>query len=657
LTSSSSAYRADIDGLRALAILPVVGFHAFPDSITGGFVGVDVFFVISGFLITSIIIDALARGRFSYLDFYVRRIRRIFPALILVLIPSFAFGWYILLPHEFAQLERHLTAAAAFASNFSLWAEAGYFDNSANTKPLQHLWSLAIEEQFYILWPLLLGFAWKRTKKLAVLTAVVAIVSFSINLWLVSGDKTAAFYSPLSRTWELMVGGLLAQLAHEQGGRASIRPNWQSTIGLGLILSAVILLDSNRAFPGWWALLPTVGTFLVIGAGPGAWLNSKFLARREMVLVGLISYPLYLWHWPVLVFMRIALQRNLVVVDKLIAVSLSLCLAYATYRIVEKPLRNISPAWSARTLSASMASILLLAAACSHWQLRPRNDTEAISKFLDAVYDWDYPDGLEHRIVAGSLRRAYAYKGALSTNTLFFGDSNMEQYYPRIRHLIEQQPDKFNSAILVGNQRQRCYAVVHIFLKEADDCGSVMRDISSLALAKGTDAIAIIYGGMSYELLMRTEAGYFSFGQFIRSMKLNGRRVYVVLSMPDGEELDPRNMFSGSRLTKLEAKPVSDIHFNYQEYFRRYGESRDKVERAALDNGAVVIDPLKFLCPEKSCPVFDGKGTPLYKDWVHMRASYVRESAVYIDQTLEPSRPVDGAIPGPARCRLGDCGK
>ncbi|MEA2864100.1 MAG: hypothetical protein QOC84_2056 [Bradyrhizobium sp.] len=291
LTSPSNAYRADIDGLRALAILLVVGFHAFPDSITGGFVGVDVFFVISGFLISSIIVDALASDRFSYFDFYVRRIRRIFPALLLVLIPSFAFGWYALLPHEFAQLERHLAAAAAFVSNFSLWAEAGYFDNSANTKPLQHLWSLAIEEQFYILWPLLLAFAWKRTKKLAALTAVIALASFSMNLWLVSGDITAAFYSPLSRIWELMAGGLLAQLVRDQDGRGSIRPNMQSTVGLGLILSAVFLLDSNRAFPGWWALLPTVGTFLVVGAGPGAWLNSKFLARPEMVLVGLISYP------------------------------------------------------------------------------------------------------------------------------------------------------------------------------------------------------------------------------------------------------------------------------------------------------------------------------------------------------------------------------
>ncbi|MEA2864101.1 MAG: hypothetical protein QOC84_2057 [Bradyrhizobium sp.] len=279
-----------------------------------------------------------------------------------------------------------------------------------------------------------------------------------------------------------------------------------------------------------------------------------------------------------------------------------------------------------------------MAAACTHWPLQPRNDADGISKFLDALYDWDYPDGLEHRIIAGSLRRAYAYKGTLSTNTLFFGDSNMEQYYPRIQHLVEQQPAKFNSAIFVGNQRQRCFAIVQIFVKDEDDCGSVMRDITSLAMAKDTDSIAIIYGGMSYELLMRTEAAYLRFGQFIRSMILNGKRVYVVLSMPDGEELDPRNMFSGSRLTKLEARPVSDIHFNYEEYFHRYGKSRDKVERAALENGAVVIDPLKFLCAEKFCPVFDAKGAPLYKDWLHMRASYARESAVYIDQTLEPSK-------------------
>jgi peptidoglycan/LPS O-acetylase OafA/YrhL len=211
-------YRADIDGLRAIAVLSVVGFHAFPHLIRGGLIGVDIFFVISGFLISTIVFDSLDRKCFSFAEFYSRRIRRIFPALIVVLIASFAFGWFALLADEYKQLGKHIAAGAAFVSNFVFWNESGYFDNAAASKPLLHLWSLGVEEQFYLVWPLLLWVAWQKRFNLLIIAVLVAVISFALNAQGIGKDAVATFYSPQTRFWELMVGSMLAWLALHGGG-------------------------------------------------------------------------------------------------------------------------------------------------------------------------------------------------------------------------------------------------------------------------------------------------------------------------------------------------------------------------------------------------------------------------------------------------------
>lgn len=198
-------YRPDIDGLRAVAILSVVGFHAFPATIRAGFVGVDIFFVISGFLISTIIYGNLERNTFSFVEFYSRRIRRIFPALLIVLIASFVFGWFALLGDEYKQLGKHIAAGAGLVSNFVLRSEGGYFDTAAEAKPLLHLWSLGIEEQFYIVWPLLIWAAWKTRFNFLTITVSLALISFALNLRWVHKDAIIAFYSPQSRFWELLV--------------------------------------------------------------------------------------------------------------------------------------------------------------------------------------------------------------------------------------------------------------------------------------------------------------------------------------------------------------------------------------------------------------------------------------------------------------------
>jgi peptidoglycan/LPS O-acetylase OafA/YrhL len=336
------AYRRDIDGLRAVAVLAVVLFHAFPALLPGGFIGVDIFFVISGFLISGILLADLQRGDFRFSRFYARRVKRIFPALVLVMAACLAFGWLALFPDEYKQLGKHVVGGASFAANLFYWAQVGYFDTAAETKPLLHLWSLGIEEQFYILWPAVLLLAWKRRLNLLALTAAVALLSFLLNVLGVSHHASATFYSPASRAWELLLGAALACVQLRSGSAtppAKFAPNVLAGAGVALLALGLALVTRERHFPGWLALLPACGALLVIGAGPQAWFNRVVLSNRLMVWVGLISYPLYLWHWPLLSFANIVESHTPAPAIRAGAVALAVLLAWLTWRLLELPLR------------------------------------------------------------------------------------------------------------------------------------------------------------------------------------------------------------------------------------------------------------------------------------------------------------------------------
>jgi peptidoglycan/LPS O-acetylase OafA/YrhL len=345
-------------------VLAVVAFHALPNWVGGGFIGVDIFFVISGYLVSTIIFENLASGTFSFTEFYARRIKRIFPSLILVMASCLFFGWFVLLADELNQLGKHVAGGAAFISNFILWGEAGYFDNASDTKPLLHLWSLGVEEQFYIVWPLLLWFAWKENFNLLIITAVIAMASFILNLKGVKQDMVATFYSLPSRFWELLGGSLLAWCAlykrdafngikdkldaffHgifysvKKIGDAQILINILSFVGFCLLLYGFWLINNELSFPGKWSLVPVLGTVLIISAGPKAWVNDKILSHRFAVWFGLISFPLYLWHWPLLSFARIVEGGVPTLNVRLTAVGLSILLAWLTVIFVEKPIRQ-----------------------------------------------------------------------------------------------------------------------------------------------------------------------------------------------------------------------------------------------------------------------------------------------------------------------------
>lgn len=310
--STTPGYRQDIDGLRAIAVLAVIAFHAFPLWMPGGFIGVDVFFVISGYLITILILLRQELNTFSFWEFYASRVRRLFPSLIFILLACQIFGWIALLSNEYKTLGKHIATSALFISNFIFLSESGYFDYAAAAKPLLHLWSLGIEAQFYLFWPFIIWLSLRRNLSLLKLAGTTLLTSLLFNLFLVETDVTASFYLPFSRLWELLSGCLLACLVKykakelvalkEKLSSTHVVDHGLASLGLSFLAYSLFFFNQDILFPGAWALIPTFGTILIILAGEQSWLSRRVLSNRFLIGIGLISYPLYLWHWPLLSF-------------------------------------------------------------------------------------------------------------------------------------------------------------------------------------------------------------------------------------------------------------------------------------------------------------------------------------------------------------------
>lgn len=347
-------YRADIDGLRAIAVLAVLLFHAKFQLFSGGFVGVDVFFVISGYLITSLIVAELSTTGFSIVRFYERRIRRILPALFVVVGFSSIVSYQIFTPDDLKDFGPSAIAATLFSSNVLFWLRSGYFDAPADQVPLLHTWSLAVEEQFYIVFPilLLLIFRFARSRWSAFIIPI-AIVSIGISVWGVRYYPTASFYLAPTRAWELMLGavlatGLLPPMINQRYREGSY------AIGLGLIAFSIFAFSRETPFPGEAALLPCLGAALIVHAGSGGTsLFGRFLSAKPIVFIGLISYSLYLWHWPLIVFFRYYVARELTPAEAAGVLILSVAVAALSWRFIETPFRGQGGWFGRKTLFAS----------------------------------------------------------------------------------------------------------------------------------------------------------------------------------------------------------------------------------------------------------------------------------------------------------------
>lgn len=659
-------YRPDIDGLRGLSVLFVVGYHAFPEWLRGGFVGVDVFFVISGYLITHIVLASIASARWSLANFYRRRVARLFPAMLVVLACSMVLGWFALYAAEYRQLGKHAAGGAGFLANWIFWSEAGYFDNSAATKPLLHLWSLAVEEQFYLLWPVALWLLVRTRMPLGGWLAGGVLLSFATGVWLTHVDPATAFFVSHARFWELGIGALLA---HRQAVGRPAGPNFAggiplscpmpaaktmtniaSGLGLGLIVSSVAWFTGDVPYPGWRALLPVLGAVLVIAAGPAAWPNRALLSHPWLVWTGLVSFPLYLWHWPTLSFAHIVNAGVPHASVRAILVVLSGGLAWITYRWVEMPLRHgIADRYRLPALVSAMALAGGVGLAVFWLEGVPQRFPNA-SLLEQRMADWDYPSpGMVRTEVQGvPVHRV----GGHGPTTLFFGDSNVEQYGPRISALLHDQDGSGRSALFLT---QGGAAPIDRITRN-DGFTTSTDNFMKVAAHPQVDRVVIaaawslyFYGdkaglGLSGPLLPR----YFADGEslehppgqrlavqrlaeMVGQLVQQGKHVYLVDGIPAGKEFlaatrtSPRRLFlQDTALNEvLQTAPLAQVQ-------QRLEAGTAVLTRVATLTGATLIRPLKTLCPADSCT------TVQHKDAGHLRASFVRASVDYLDVTVAP---------------------
>jgi peptidoglycan/LPS O-acetylase OafA/YrhL len=441
----STSYRPDIDGLRAIAVLAVLAFHyeiAFRWS-RAGYIGVDIFFVISGYLITQVLLLTTTKPRFL-VSFYQRRVRRILPALVVVLAATALAGVLLLLPSELAALAKHTFGGSFFIANLLYWSEAGYFDAAAVTKPLLHLWSLGIEEQFYLCWPLLVWFVIWRRMSLGWAVAGIGLLSFAYSVAVSTGDPTAAFYSPLSRAWELAVGALIA-IGPWRGTNLDTKLVRQLASWVGIVLLGVsfLILRSDQPWPGLPAALPVAATALLIFGGREQGMVSRTLSLKPLVWVGLISYPLYLWHWPLWSIYAVVAGHP----DnptKVVLLAATFVLAIATYFLVERPFRfDGQVGRKAVSLLAATGCVGLVGVGLWASDGAPQRPgliaTSAGAPEVDAQFaPWPYfQDATCMRRYPNPLAATYGWWFCVTSQDkpptlLLFGDSQANQLYPGI---------------------------------------------------------------------------------------------------------------------------------------------------------------------------------------------------------------------------------
>lgn len=361
-------YKAEIDGLRAIAIIPVILFHAGFTLFSGGYIGVDIFFVISGYLITSIIISDLNKHSFTFSKFYERRARRIFPALFFVIFATIPFAWLWLLPEDLKNFSRSLYFVAIFSSNILFWRTSGYFDGDAELKPLLHTWSLGIEEQYYLLFPALMLLLWRVNKKIIGLTIALLLMAslYFANLKIAENPMSAFYFLPY-RAWELSIGALIAN--YDFSNKRKIGGYWPlqifSLLGGTLIFFSIFFLDKNTPYPSYFTLLPVVGAaLLILFAKPNTWIY-KLIANKLFVATGLISYSAYLWHQPIFALAKHRLGNDLDVIVLVCLVCLVFCLSYFSWKFIEQPFRSREVIHTKRLVIFSLLSLIFIVGAGS----------------------------------------------------------------------------------------------------------------------------------------------------------------------------------------------------------------------------------------------------------------------------------------------------
>lgn len=633
-------YRPDIDGLRALAVLLVVAYHAFPSIVKAGFIGVDIFFVISGYLIGGIILTNLEANEFSFRNFYFRRILRIFPALVVVFLGILIIGYIYLLPDEFKNLGLSIVVGCIFGENFLLWHSAGYFDTAAHAKPLLNLWSLGIEEQFYIIFPLLLWISWKKRLRIFTLLTILALLSFVDCVWLRRVNPAADFYSPFTRFWELFVGCLLKAAEISPGfgkykaylnkifTKIFYRDSTLSPDGLGLFLAicgffvfgyTLVRIAPDSWYPGWLAIFPVSTALLLIAAGQSNPLSRNLLCNKVAVFIGKISYPLYLWHWPLLSFAWI-INGHLDASTRMLRAALvfaSFILASMTYLFVERPVRlhRCFGSGSLPLLLAGMISCCCMGSLIYYLQglpdrtnLKIKHETLALlSKDLYDVYTNEAglkyiggdPEGLGY----------YRYNDlGLDETVAVYGDSHANAAYTGIAKLGEELRNSgggFNTLCLGSGGVTAFYPT------------NIKKFVDIVAQNPKIKKIFLLTRGSS--LILNNNFGPEKFTSIYKDLvnKLTQLNKDVIIV---AENPTLRRDIRSAIIRKVNGLSINHDSLKQS---RKEVEDREKKYYDILNELAGiprvdVLDSIPAFCPSNNCLAYDDNDLPLYWDRDHL---------------------------------------
>lgn len=640
-TPKPFAYRLDIDGLRGIAVLSVVLFHGFPNFLPGGFIGVDIFFVISGYLITSIIWIELEKGSFSFLYFYDRRIRRLLPALLILLIACLVLSWFFLLDNELKRVGKHVQAGALFISNFVLWGEDNYFNNEVDAKPLLHLWSLAVEEQFYIIWPLFLFLLLKKSpiKPLLALIAI-GLFSFCYAIYLRGIDPAGVFFSPLTRFWELIIGSCIALssvnklplLAFKDAAIRKKIENFLSILGLSLIgvgfyLCARYVGTTTRGYPSYETLFPTFGTALLLISINGV-VNKRILTSPTLIWVGLISYPLYLYHWTLLSFASIFFSKTPPIIYVALILVLAIFLSLITYIYVEKPIRfkKKEPVYVLIfiLLCCGIAGYLLSNEYGFGWRdskpiIHQQGDLDE-SEFIPYMASNFYPcqpisvwqNSTEYTVGSQLVRKCFQSKKDTPPEIAIIGDSHAEHFFIGMAEELKKSNIVYYSRNGIPTTDENLYADIFNHILNEPNIKTVIISFNiSLRMArspKKLDVLVIDLTKTADELIKR------------------GKKVYLMDGIPD--------FFFHPKYCKYESPLLRKHQCNQdrKHFDNKYLEYAPLINNVLKSNPNIgLIETSKILCDDLVCTM-SADGYLLYRDKQHLNiygSKYIARKLFY----------------------------
>jgi peptidoglycan/LPS O-acetylase OafA/YrhL len=661
-------YRPDIDGLRAVAVLSVILYHAGVRQLSGGFVGVDVFFVISGYLITQYIDNRIQAGRFSIVEFYERRIRRILPALFFLLLAATLAAYFVLLPQDLVKFAKSEIATVAFVPNlfFFYWG-SGYFETGTKLKPLLHMWSLGVEEQFYIFFPLIMFLVsrWGRRTKVVSIWLLFA-GSLLLSCWAVQfrGLRDESFYMVPFRAWELLLGSLMALGAFPLLKSGTLR-NVLAAIGFCAILISAFVYSSSTPFPGLSAALPCLGAALIIYADEnGATLTGTLLSARPMVFVGLISYSLYLWHWPVIVYAKQLIGRPLTLTERIVAVSFSLMAATLSWRFVERPFRSLSsgPRRNTLFLQAATAGVCLLALAQVAVKVHglPQRFPQQAIAYADAGSDW----GTEQDVCRTSRQIEqlpqchFGVNQKTAPDFLLWGDSHAESLAPAFDALAQSSGNtgwiasfpaclplpavhrvdtpgcpEFNDAVIALIENRNIKTVVLAGRWAVPSLG-----LSEGELEDGKPQVLLFDSSSSTHSLSENEKVLDrGLHRVVSRLITEGRRVILVMDVPDTGVNTPSYLARSVIEGKI-PNARRDARIAMSEYSRESEHTEELLLSIAREFHALTVDPKTQLCDATEC-LIARDGHSLYHDSNHL----TRFGALQLVELFSPLLPQTAA--------------